>query len=188
MNEELSKEIEETFKEKPTAELLDIWSKNDRREWSDEAFEAIHRLLDERGEDIPEQDAPVMPEEPPWTAEPLSGWKKPLTWLLVVIHFGAGVMFLWLFAAHGAFTILPALLSLGIAVNLVLRRNKWLTVALCGLIILLNMDFYSSTFPLIIMPGAEGIRLGMIAIVLIEAATICVLVFPNKTTSKIGQK
>lgn len=40
---------------KDTQELLEIWSKNDRSEWSGEAFEAIRVLLSERLESVPVQ-------------------------------------------------------------------------------------------------------------------------------------
>lgn len=40
---------------KETKELLEIWSNNDRLEWSDEAFEAIHAILLERLGEVPSQ-------------------------------------------------------------------------------------------------------------------------------------
>lgn len=40
---------------KSTEELLNIWEKNDRGEWSDEAFVAIQNILTQRGENLPGQ-------------------------------------------------------------------------------------------------------------------------------------
>lgn len=42
-----------------TNELLEIWQNNDRAEWSDDAFEVIKEILNERGVDLPEQHKPV---------------------------------------------------------------------------------------------------------------------------------
>ncbi len=45
---------------KSTEELQEIWKNNDRNEYSDEAFEAIRLILDERvGESIPHQNQPL---------------------------------------------------------------------------------------------------------------------------------
>lgn len=41
--------------ENDTAELLEIWNKNDRKSYTDEAFEAIRLILKERGVAAPEQ-------------------------------------------------------------------------------------------------------------------------------------
>jgi hypothetical protein len=43
------------MKLKETDELLEIWSENDRLEWSDEAFDIIHGILLERLGDVPPQ-------------------------------------------------------------------------------------------------------------------------------------
>lgn len=48
--------IRVNLREKSTEELLEIWKKNNREEWSDEAFEAIKELLVERGDKPPSQD------------------------------------------------------------------------------------------------------------------------------------
>ena len=47
--------IRENFASKSTEELLEIWEKNDRDAWSDEAFEVIQEIMMERGEDYPGQ-------------------------------------------------------------------------------------------------------------------------------------
>jgi hypothetical protein len=54
----LKKAIENEMRLKTTEELLDIWTKNDRAEWTDEAFEVVYELLLEKLEDIPEQGKP----------------------------------------------------------------------------------------------------------------------------------
>lgn len=46
------------MKEKSTEDLLAIWTKNDRNEWSEGAFEAIRQVLTEREITIPEQNLP----------------------------------------------------------------------------------------------------------------------------------
>ena len=55
MDNKLAVQIREKMKQKPTDELLSIWTKNDRNEWTKEAFEAISDVLAERNVSIPEQ-------------------------------------------------------------------------------------------------------------------------------------
>ena len=43
------------MRSKPSEELIDIYAKNDRIEWSDSAFEAIRQILAERGVPLPQQ-------------------------------------------------------------------------------------------------------------------------------------
>ena len=47
------------MREKETEELLAIWQQNDRQAWSDDAFEAINKVLQERLIEIPEQALPA---------------------------------------------------------------------------------------------------------------------------------
>jgi uncharacterized RDD family membrane protein YckC len=49
------KEIQETFSNKKTEELISIYKRNNRNEWSDEAFTAIENILTERNIKLPEQ-------------------------------------------------------------------------------------------------------------------------------------
>ncbi len=49
------KEIAANMRGKPTDELLVIWNKNDREEWSEDAFGAIKQVLVERGVTLPVQ-------------------------------------------------------------------------------------------------------------------------------------
>jgi tetratricopeptide (TPR) repeat protein len=51
----LRQQIYSRMQEKDTEELLDIWNRNDREEWSDDAFEIIHNILLERLGSVPEQ-------------------------------------------------------------------------------------------------------------------------------------
>ncbi|HOU69211.1 MAG TPA: hypothetical protein PKW49_11670 [Paludibacteraceae bacterium] len=52
-------EIKKALDKKPTDELLSIYIKNDRKEWTDDAFAAIYLILMGRGVDIPEQQSPL---------------------------------------------------------------------------------------------------------------------------------
>jgi len=55
MNSDLAEQIKDNLSKKTTEELLSIWAENDRTEWSEEAFAAIHVLLTDRGAAIPSQ-------------------------------------------------------------------------------------------------------------------------------------
>lgn len=62
-NEELRKQIRGNLNLKETDELLSIWQINNRAHWSDEAFDAIKELLQQRGVEIPVQNEPVYQAE-----------------------------------------------------------------------------------------------------------------------------
>ena len=55
MDENIIKDIQNNMTAKKIDELLDIWKENDRNEWSDEAFEAIKRVLIEKKVELPAQ-------------------------------------------------------------------------------------------------------------------------------------
>ena len=55
MNSKRVEEIKRGLGGWDTAELLEIWNTNDRKSYSDEAFEAIRSILIERGVAIPQQ-------------------------------------------------------------------------------------------------------------------------------------
>ena len=55
MNERLIEQIRRRMEEKSTEKLPEIWKDNDRMEWSDEAFAAVHKILVARGENPPPQ-------------------------------------------------------------------------------------------------------------------------------------
>lgn len=59
MSNNLRQQIHDRMNLKETDELLEIWQANDRFEWSDEAFDVIKEILQERVADIPEQGEPV---------------------------------------------------------------------------------------------------------------------------------
>lgn len=59
----IREEIRRNFKEKPTEELMEIWKKNDRNQWSDTTFEVIQALLNERGIDFRPQEVPKQQEK-----------------------------------------------------------------------------------------------------------------------------
>ncbi len=58
MDEKLMESIRKNMKLKSTEELLKIWEENDRIEWTEETFEAIKKILLERGETLPPQKEP----------------------------------------------------------------------------------------------------------------------------------
>ncbi len=65
--------IRRTMESKDTADLLHIWEENDRGAWTEDAFEVIRMILEERGAPIPLQGSPgvrsqqpgLMPAAPP---------------------------------------------------------------------------------------------------------------------------
>nr|AGF93112.1 membrane protein [uncultured organism] len=48
-------DLREKFEEKNSEELKEIYKKNDRTEWRPKTFEVIQRILEERGEEIPDK-------------------------------------------------------------------------------------------------------------------------------------
>lgn len=63
MSNPLYRQIYENFNQKETPELLDIWTKNDRVEWSDLTFEVLTEILVERLGELPAQNEPVVQRE-----------------------------------------------------------------------------------------------------------------------------
>jgi hypothetical protein len=51
-------QIQQRMQEKDTEELLDIWKRNDRSEWTDVAFEVVREILVERIGEAPPQNTP----------------------------------------------------------------------------------------------------------------------------------
>ena len=49
------------MREKETEELLAIWQQNDRQAWTDDAFDAIHKVLHERLIDVLNKDCLLHP-------------------------------------------------------------------------------------------------------------------------------
>lgn len=65
MDNERVKEIKSNLDSKETNDLLEIWKKNDRTTYADEAFEAIKQILAERNVSLPPQSAHIPPEDRP---------------------------------------------------------------------------------------------------------------------------
>lgn len=63
MTDELKKQIYNNLDMRETDELLEIWQKNHRFEWSDAAFESIREILISRGIYIPQQDSPIYQQQ-----------------------------------------------------------------------------------------------------------------------------
>lgn len=63
MNSKQVEQLKRNLSGRDTAELLEIWGKNDRKSYVDEAFEAIRLILTERGMAIPQQPVYVPIEE-----------------------------------------------------------------------------------------------------------------------------
>lgn len=61
--------IETEMRLKTTNELVDIWVKNNRAEWTDEAFEVIQELLVERTGTIPIQNKPNYERVDMWSED-----------------------------------------------------------------------------------------------------------------------
>jgi len=55
MDDMLVEKMLDYMASKSTEELVQIWRKNDRTKYPEEAFEAIRQILEERGEKIPSQ-------------------------------------------------------------------------------------------------------------------------------------
>ena len=52
MDTRMVQEIRRRMESKNTEELLQIWRENDRAQYSEEAFEAVRLLSEERGEKV----------------------------------------------------------------------------------------------------------------------------------------
>ena len=76
------------MREKETEELLAIWQQNDRQAWSDDAFEAINKVLHERLIEIPEQALPATsPSRNPnqTRLNLVAGWANSFSWIVLGI-------------------------------------------------------------------------------------------------------
>lgn len=102
------------MREKETDELLTIWQQNDRQVWSDDAFEVIHAVLQERLSKVPQQAAPPRPRSRGADLirlNTLAGWAKSFSWTVLGI---AAISFLvrlyFLFGEPAASNLLSWLL------------------------------------------------------------------------------
>jgi hypothetical protein len=64
MNEKRIEQIKQNLEEKSTAELQKIQAEHDTNAWTDEAFEAIQRILTERDGKEPDLEEPRLPQRP----------------------------------------------------------------------------------------------------------------------------
>ena len=60
MSNSLHQQIYNNFNLKETDELVEIWQKNDRVEWAEDTFNVIREILQERLEELPRQDEPIL--------------------------------------------------------------------------------------------------------------------------------
>ncbi len=60
MSSSLRKQIYNNLSLKETDELVEIWQENDRVEWSEDTFSVIQEILQERLDEIPPQDEPIL--------------------------------------------------------------------------------------------------------------------------------
>ncbi len=65
MDDNWIEQVRLTLNQKSTQELRQIWEENDRTAWTEDAFEAIQRILEERGESIEPQVQPAPLEVVP---------------------------------------------------------------------------------------------------------------------------
>jgi hypothetical protein len=60
MSNELRQEIYNNLNLKETEELVEIWQKNDRVEWSETTFDVLQEILQQRLGELPPQDEPIF--------------------------------------------------------------------------------------------------------------------------------
>jgi hypothetical protein len=60
VSNDLRKQIRENFDLKETDEIVEIWTTNDRVEWSETAFDIMKEILEQRLGKIPLQNEPVL--------------------------------------------------------------------------------------------------------------------------------
>ncbi|MBN8655176.1 MAG: hypothetical protein J0M11_05505 [Anaerolineae bacterium] len=77
MSSELRNQIYVSLNSKDTDELLDIWKKNDRLEWSALAFEVLEEILTKRITTLPKQDKPIL-EKDDSTDDDLEDWEAKI--------------------------------------------------------------------------------------------------------------
>ena len=65
MSNSLRNQIYSNFNLKETDELVEVWQKNDRVEWSEDTFSVIQEILQERLGKLPPQDEPILDYEEP---------------------------------------------------------------------------------------------------------------------------
>jgi hypothetical protein len=100
----LRRQIYSRMQAEDTEELLDIWRRNDRTEWTDEAFEIVHDILLERLGSVPEQGE--FPKEEtqeeveddediyhhPEKLIQIASWAKVFSWVALVLPVISGAL------------------------------------------------------------------------------------------------
>jgi len=76
VHSKLTDEINETMQNKTTEELLEIWTNNDRWQWSDAAFDAVQQILSDRNVTVPPQNLPITLETIPARYKGVRGWLR----------------------------------------------------------------------------------------------------------------
>jgi uncharacterized membrane protein YdbT with pleckstrin-like domain len=144
---DLQNQIYNTLDLKETDELLQIWKTNDRSSWSDEAFQAIKKILEQRLGTVPAQDAEEVKEEAE-EAEETEGVEeedKTSKWLLWISSLADVLSYLTL-----VFFILSGLIPVFGSTNI---TNAVLTVVasiISGLIYFVILQFISKVIPVLL--------------------------------------
>jgi hypothetical protein len=118
---ELSKSIYQAMQLKDTDELLAIWVKNDRSEWTDETFSIVHDLLFKRLGSIPQQN-PRRPRRKPHE-KAKAKFRIPSIFFLYGVPAVLFFLFLWLAAVNNPLsddTLFGGLSGLSFALMLIL--------------------------------------------------------------------
>lgn len=83
MKTDYSGTIRTNLEPKSSDELLHIWNKNDRNEWSPEAFDVIQSILRERGVSFEPQPTSPLAASPALAITPM--WKRIMSSLLLLL-------------------------------------------------------------------------------------------------------
>lgn len=99
MDTKIVRTIRDRMQEKSTQELVEIWTQNDRTQWTEYAFEAIRQLLEERG-------YPIPPQQPPKLEEPQGQGSKPSGfWTFRTMISGEVIKVLWFIGIVGLLVV-----------------------------------------------------------------------------------
>jgi hypothetical protein len=167
-------QILSSMQERSTGELLEIWQANDREIWSDEAFETIREVLEQRLGQVPEQGEALEIESgeeedevvietyhSPTRIIKLATWADTLSWVVLVVY---GLNFLrylstsiwpklegfsgdWFYIAAMLLSALDILIT-GIFLFLILRIASEISYAL--------LDIYDEVGPEIADTASEA--------------------------------
>jgi hypothetical protein len=170
MDEGWVEQIRRNLESKSTEELLQIWEKNDRNEWSDDAFIATRRILEERGENPGPQGPPITEVEAPQAEKP----KRPGCVTAFAILLAAGAILALLqqgiallvepYWDEGSTIGLVVTLSLAVIYVAIAAGLWWLkswariaTIVLLGLSMpLLVLMLFNGIFPALIGLAVSG--------------------------------